>query len=488
MEVFNLLAKLVLDDKDFNTALSAAETKGENFSIKFGDIIKGIGDELNSTNLTAGLNRLSNWFVKSFDNTLKQADAIDKQSQALGISTEMYQKLDYAMSMSGSSVDSLSRGVKNINEILTGTASKSISEAFDTLGVSTEDAEGNAKTLEQTLQDVFEALSTMEDKTARDNLAEKLFGANAGQRMKAFLNEGEKGIKGLMAEADELGLVMTDEQIKEAVKAGDERQKLQEVLTSLTNQVMIPFMPVVSETLSTLTPLIAGTVPLLQTISSGLVWILQKLGLVEDPDKLAADMAWQSATDETNVSASGGDYTRYMELAMGSGGTVLDENEFNQLYAQLTAAADDAEELGDSADDTAGAVETLGAAAESAAANLSSIPASGGLSDDQMDEMESIFGYHASGMWSVPQDGYRAVLHRDEMILNASRANDYRNGEGGGSSAVVAAIQALRNDMQNLRLVVGQKTFGRAVVDYGGSRMDGYIGQADSALAAGYGS
>jgi hypothetical protein len=41
--------------------------------------------------------------------------------------------------------------------------------------------------------------------------------------------------------------------------------------------------------------------------------------------------------------------------------------------------------------------------------------------------------------------------------------------------------------MQNLRLVVGRKTFGRAVVNYGGNRMSDYIGGAEDRLAAGYG-
>ena len=158
-------------------------------------------------------------------------------------------------------------------------------------------------------------------------------------------------------------------------------------------------------------------------------------------------------------------------------GTKEAEDAWNNFYIALARAEQAEQNLDESADKSANSVDALGVSAQSAADYLSA-----------MANTQAAGGTHAAGMWDVPYDGYRAVLHRDEMILNASRANDYRNGEGGGSSAVVAAIQALRNDMQNLKLVVGQKTFGRAVVDYGGSRMDGYIGQADSTLAAGYGS
>jgi len=91
----------------------------------------------------------------------------------------------------------------------------------------------------------------------------------------------------------------------------------------------------------------------------------------------------------------------------------------------------------------------------------------------------------AIGMNYVPYDGFRASLHRGEEVLTATQARAYRN--GGDTSGMVEALQALRQDLQNLRLVVGKKTFGRAVVDYGGSRVDGYIGEAESRYYAGYG-
>ena len=93
----------------------------------------------------------------------------------------------------------------------------------------------------------------------------------------------------------------------------------------------------------------------------------------------------------------------------------------------------------------------------------------------------------AKGNWSVPYDNYPSLLHRGEMVLTKSQARKYREGGGNDSSAVVAAIQSMRNDLQNMKLIVGQRVFGRTVVDYGGNRMNDYIGEADSRAAAGYG-
>ena len=91
----------------------------------------------------------------------------------------------------------------------------------------------------------------------------------------------------------------------------------------------------------------------------------------------------------------------------------------------------------------------------------------------------------AVGIDYVPTDNFRTELHRGEAVLNRSDADRYRN--GGDNAALIAEVQGVRNDMNNLKLVVGKKTFGRAVVDYGGERARNYIGEADSKAAAGYG-
>lgn len=103
-------------------------------------------------------------------------------------------------------------------------------------------------------------------------------------------------------------------------------------------------------------------------------------------------------------------------------------------------------------------------------------------------DVSSFFGFtpKAKGAWDIPYDNYPALLHRGERVLTASQARHQESSYG--TAEIVGAIQSLRNDMQNLKLVVGRKTFGRAVVDYGGSGMDGYIGRSENKLAAGYGS
>lgn len=67
------------------------------------------------------------------------------------------------------------------------------------------------------------------------------------------------------------------------------------------------------------------------------------------------------------------------------------------------------------------------------------------------------WGGYAKGLNYVPYDGYRAILHRGETILNQAQGRAYRAGEQGGintrelyqavASAVSAAVSGIRIDM-----------------------------------------
>ena len=58
--------------------------------------------------------------------------------------------------------------------------------------------------------------------------------------------------------------------------------------------------------------------------------------------------------------------------------------------------------------------------------------------------------HNAKGMWDVPKNDYLTRLHRGEMVLNASRARDYREGNGTGidmNALVAGVVGAIRQGM-----------------------------------------
>lgn len=75
---------------------------------------------------------------------------------------------------------------------------------------------------------------------------------------------------------------------------------------------------------------------------------------------------------------------------------------------------------------------------------------------------------HAKGLWDVPYDNYLANLHRDEMVLTASQARDYREGNGGGldTDALYAAVSAaVAEAVSNIQINMDGTLVGNAVAE-----------------------
>lgn len=94
--------------------------------------------------------------------------------------------------------------------------------------------------------------------------------------------------------------------------------------------------------------------------------------------------------------------------------------------------------------------------------------------------------HHATGLDYVPYNGYQAELHRGEAVLTSAENQSYQQSKA-QLDDIIGEMQEMRQDLQNFRLIVGKKTFARAVVDYSGRRMDDYIGETEARRATGYG-
>jgi hypothetical protein len=110
------------------------------------------------------------------------------------------------------------------------------------------------------------------------------------------------------------------------------------------------------------------------------------------------------------------------------------------------------EGLGDTADTTSESLESVFPAADTSKieGSISSVSASlAGLIAQaaaaaaavsavfaSADTINALYGagYFATGLERVPYDGFPAILHKDEMVLDRKDANAYRNGDAPGPS------------------------------------------------------
>lgn len=176
--------------------------------------------------------------------TAEAGDEIDKQSQKLGISAENYQKLSYAMERSGADVEDFKKGTANITKELANMQNgvDGAGSMFDQLGISVQNTDGSFKSTEDVLLSTIDALANVEDETQRNALANSVFGKSY-QEILPLLNSGSDGIRQLMDEAEQYGMVMSDDAVAASAAFEDSLTKLKGTITGVKNSLMSELLP-----------------------------------------------------------------------------------------------------------------------------------------------------------------------------------------------------------------------------------------------------
>ena len=210
------------------------------------------------------------------NDTAEAGDEIDKQSQKLGISAENYQKLSYAMERSGADVEDFKKGTMNITKELANMQNgvDGAGSMFDQLGISVQNSDGSFKSTEDVLLSTIDALSNMEDETQRNSLANSVFGKSY-QEILPLLNSGSDGIRQLMDEAEQYGMVMSDDAVKASAAFEDSLTKLKGTITGVKNALMSQLLPGFTSITDGFAELVSGNEEGSDMIKSGIENVIE---------------------------------------------------------------------------------------------------------------------------------------------------------------------------------------------------------------------
>lgn len=183
-------------------------------------------------------------------NALAYADGIDKASKAAGVGAEFLQEFRFAAEQSGVSLqgadDSLRRFGRRIGEFANsggGPAAK----ALEALNIELRDTEGNLRSTEVIFNDVVRGLEGVESTTQRAALAAQLFGDDFGPKLVPLLEQGIDGINRLRQEAKDVGVVLSEDVIQNAVKTGDEFSKVSRILSVQFADAIVNLSPLLTD-------------------------------------------------------------------------------------------------------------------------------------------------------------------------------------------------------------------------------------------------
>ena len=229
----------------------------------------------------------SKLFAESIDvinNAVGQMDVLDKlakMSDTLGISVDELRGLQYAADLSGTSMETLEKGLgkvaRGIGEMQTGVG-KGLG-GIEQLGLKAEEIAGMG-TYEafMTLAEGISALPTAE---ARAAVATDVFG-KAAQEMIPFLNEGAGGIKELSDQYLKMTGSMSRVDLAQVEAANDAITTAKAALTGIYQQVAIKISPVITALVEKFTSMATEGTNAGSIVSTGFKWVAKVIGIVAD--------------------------------------------------------------------------------------------------------------------------------------------------------------------------------------------------------------
>jgi hypothetical protein len=186
--------------------------------------------------------------VSGFTYLVKSAaqagDEIAKFSKRIGINAQALQELQFAATQAGIRTETFNMAMQRFTrrsaEAAIGTGEAK--DALRTLGIQLTDSQGQLRPAEQLLGDVAEAFKKIESPADRVRLAFKLFDAE-GVAMLQMLGDGKAAMEAMREEARRLGIVMSEDTLKNAEKINDQFDIMARVIGTNLNTALVETAP-----------------------------------------------------------------------------------------------------------------------------------------------------------------------------------------------------------------------------------------------------
>ena len=150
----------------------------------------------------------------------QSADEISTLSKQSGIATDTIQKMQYAADLLDVDMNTAVKAIAKLK--------KGLDKNEDTLvsmGVAVRDTNGNYRDMESIFMGTVAALSKIDDEIERDKVAMDLFGKSADE-LAGYIDDGGQAFRELSKQAQEKGLIISDEDLQKANEFNDTLDEL----------------------------------------------------------------------------------------------------------------------------------------------------------------------------------------------------------------------------------------------------------------------
>jgi hypothetical protein len=178
------------------------------------------------------------------NNAVKIADEYAKTADKLGISTDEYQRYIFAAERAGIETNQFNTAFQRLGRRL-GEAAQGFGEArpaLKSLNIEIRNLDGTLRPVNDVFDEAIQKLSQIEDVTLRNALAAKLFDSE-GVKLVQLGSDLAK----LKTAADDLGIIIPEEMLRNAEDLSDQLTNLQKILSAKLTTAILKLAPKFSE-------------------------------------------------------------------------------------------------------------------------------------------------------------------------------------------------------------------------------------------------
>lgn len=170
--------------------------------------------------------------------------AIGDAAERTGATREGLQELGFAAKLSGSSFETMEGALLKMNIAVAKAkgGSKDLKEMFSGLGIKMKNANGTVKTTDQLFETFVDRISKIKDPTLQTQAAVKVFGKSATELL-PLIRGGKAGLAEMSAEARRLGIVLSDQAVRDGEAFGDTLDTLMMSLKGVGNSIGSALVP-----------------------------------------------------------------------------------------------------------------------------------------------------------------------------------------------------------------------------------------------------
>lgn len=195
--------------------------------VAFGKEANDVADKTKGLSIAAGA--VAGGLAGMAYNAAKTADDLNTLSKQSGFSTETLQKWTYASDLIDVSVDDIIGAARKMEKNMSST-SESVTTAWQQLGISVRDGNGNFRDAEEVFDETVQRLSNVRSETDRDVLAMTLFGKSAND-LSGIIDDGGQALREYGQEAQDMGLILSQDALDGANQFNDVIDRTKAIIT-----------------------------------------------------------------------------------------------------------------------------------------------------------------------------------------------------------------------------------------------------------------